>query len=114
MKRDFLPQPVATGEGATVFKLKDSRFRLHKRKKNFYNAGSETLEQVVQRSCACPILGSVQSEVRWGFEQPDLLKDVPAHGTGDWTKQSLKAPSNPNHSMILYSTILAYIHYIFQ
>ncbi|KAK4810510.1 hypothetical protein QYF61_004290 [Mycteria americana] len=39
----------------------------------------ETLEQVAQRSCECPITGSVQGQVGWGFEQPDLVKDVPAH-----------------------------------
>ncbi|KAK4830934.1 hypothetical protein QYF61_014307 [Mycteria americana] len=43
--------------------------------------GGETLEQVAQRSCRCPIAGSVQSQVRRGFEQPDLGKDVLAHGT---------------------------------
>ncbi|KAK4826107.1 hypothetical protein QYF61_005245 [Mycteria americana] len=42
----------------------------------------ETLEHVAQRSCRCPIIGSVQSQVGWGFEQPDLLKDVPAHSRG--------------------------------
>jgi len=31
------------------FKLKEGRFRLHIRKKFFYNEGGETLEQVVQR-----------------------------------------------------------------
>ena len=33
----------------------------------------------------CPIIGSVQSQVGWGFEQLDLAKDVPAHGRGHWT-----------------------------
>ena len=42
--------------------------------------GGETLEQVVQRGCGCPIPGSSQGQVEWRFEQPDLVKDDPAHG----------------------------------
>ncbi|PKU36866.1 hypothetical protein llap_12830 [Limosa lapponica baueri] len=30
----------------------------------------------------CPIPGSVQGQVGWGFEQPGLVEGVPAHGTG--------------------------------
>ena len=45
-----------------------------------YCEGCETLEQVAQRSCGCPIIGSVQGEVGWDFEQPDLVEGVPAHG----------------------------------
>ena len=40
------------------------------------------LEQVAHRSCGCPITGSVQSQVGWGFGQADLVKDVRAHGRG--------------------------------
>ncbi|KAK4824765.1 hypothetical protein QYF61_018499 [Mycteria americana] len=61
------------------FKLKESRFRLDIRKA-FFTMSGETLEQVAQRSCGCPIIGSVQDQVGWGFEQSDLVKDVPAHG----------------------------------
>ena len=28
------------------------------------------------------VLHPVQGQVGWGFEQPDLVKDVPAHGRG--------------------------------
>ena len=48
----------------------------------FCDEGGETWEQVAQRSCGCPITGSVQGQVGPGFEQPDLVKDVPAHGRG--------------------------------
>ncbi|KAK4811000.1 hypothetical protein QYF61_014472, partial [Mycteria americana] len=41
----------------------------------FYDEGGETLEKVAQRSCECPIIGSVQGQVGWGFEQPDLERD---------------------------------------
>ncbi|GAB0208895.1 hypothetical protein GRJ2_003355200 [Grus japonensis] len=57
-------------------KLKDGGFRLDVRKKFF----TETLEQVSQRSCECPLSGSVQGQVGWGFEQPGLAEGVPAHG----------------------------------
>jgi len=41
--------------------------------------GVKTIEQVAQRGCGYPIAGSVQVQVGWAFEQPDLMKDVPAH-----------------------------------
>ena len=36
------------------------------------------LGQVAQRSCGCPIPGSVQGQIGQGFDQPDLVKNVPA------------------------------------
>ena len=41
--------------------------------------GGEALEQVAQRSYGCPIPGVFQGQVGWGFEQPGLVEDVPAH-----------------------------------
>jgi len=34
------------------------------------------LAQAAQRSCGCPLPGSVQGQVGRGFEQPDLVEDV--------------------------------------
>ena len=48
----------------------------------FYDEGGKTLEQVSQRNCGCSIPGSVQGQVGWGFEQPGIVEDVPAHGRG--------------------------------
>ena len=45
-----------------------------------YCEGGEALEQVAQRSCGCPVPGSVQGQVGRGFEQPGLVEVVPAHG----------------------------------
>lgn len=39
----------------------------------------KTLEQFGQRSCGCPSSGTVWSEVRWGFEKPGPVGDVPIH-----------------------------------
>jgi len=47
-----------------------------------YYGGGEAQEQVSQRSCGCPIPGSVQGQVVWGFEQLGLVQLVPAHGQG--------------------------------
>jgi len=44
--------------------------------------GGEALEQVAWRSCGCPLPGSVQGQVGWGFEQPGLVEGVPVHGRG--------------------------------
>jgi len=46
----------------------------------FYDERSEILEQVAKRSFGCPIIGSVQSQIGRGFEQPGL--GVPACGKG--------------------------------
>ena len=51
-----------------------------------YCEGGETPEQVAQRSCGCPIPGSVQGQVGWGFEEPGLVEGVPAHGRGVGTR----------------------------
>jgi len=48
----------------------------------FYNKCGEILEQDVQRSCGCSMVGSVQNQSGWGFEQPDLVEHVPVHGRG--------------------------------
>lgn len=42
----------------------------------------KALEQVVQRSCGGSEHGNIQSQVRWGFEQPGLGGGVPAYGKG--------------------------------
>ena len=50
------------------------------------------LAQAAQRSCDCPLPGSVQSQAGWGSEQPGLVEGVPAHGRGvgtGWSLQSL-------------------------
>ena len=33
-----------------------------------------------QRSCGCPLPGSVQGQAGQGFEQPGLVEGVAAHG----------------------------------
>lgn len=77
---------------------------------------SKALEQVTQWSCVCPIPGSVQDQVEYGFSQPDLVNGVLVHGRGGGTRWSFKAPFNPKHSMILqyiwhFVRSLAYILY---
>jgi len=47
--------------------------------RSFYDEGGETLAQVAQRDCRCPIPGNIQGQVGRGFEQPELVEDVPAH-----------------------------------
>jgi len=44
--------------------------------------GGEALAQVTQRSWGCPLPGSVEGQVGWGFEHPGLMEGVPADGTG--------------------------------
>ena len=72
------------------FKLKEGRFRLDIRKK-FFPVKGETLAQVSQSSCGCPLPGSVQGQVGRGFGQPGLVEGVPAHGRGVGTGWSLRS-----------------------
>ena len=38
-----------------------------------------------------PLLGSVQGQAGWGFEQPGIVEGVPAHGRGRGTRWSLRS-----------------------
>ena len=47
--------------------------------------GGETLEQVAQWGCGCPILVGIQDQAGWGCEQPGLVGGVPAYSRGlEW------------------------------
>ena len=48
--------------------------------KEGHGKGGEALAQVAQRSCGCPVTGSVQSQAGQSPEQPDVVTEVPAHG----------------------------------
>lgn len=61
--------------------MKEGRFRVDV-KKIFITLSAVTLNQLVLKGrCGCPITGSVQSQVGQVFEQLDLVRNVPAHGT---------------------------------
>jgi len=44
--------------------------------------GGDTLEQVAQRGCGCPIPGGIQGQAGCGSGQPGLLIGDPAHSRG--------------------------------
>ena len=44
--------------------------------------GGEALAQAAQRSCGCPIPGSIQGWAGWDTGQSDLVAGNSAHGTG--------------------------------
>lgn len=50
------------------------------KEETFQDKGGEILEHIFYKSYGLPITGSVQSQIGWGFKQPDLMKDVLAHG----------------------------------
>lgn len=76
--------------------MKEGRFRLVISKK-FFPMRDEALTQVAQRRSVCPIPGSIQGQVGWGFEQP--VQGLRAHGR-EFDLDDLTAPSKPNHSII--------------
>ena len=45
-----------------------------------YDEGVETVEQVVQINCKCPIIVSAESQAGQGFEQPDQVSWPVAQG----------------------------------
>lgn len=61
--------------------------------------GRELLDQ---RSCGCPLPGSVWGQAEWDSEQPGLIKDVPTRG-GGWNLMIFEIPFNPSHLMMLWT-----------
>ena len=59
-----------------------------------YCKGGETLEQVAWRGCRCPLLGGIQGQAGWDFEQPGLEGAVPAYSRG-LDLHDLKGPFQP-------------------
>ena len=60
-------------------KLRQGRFRLDIRRKFFHTEGSDTLEQVAQGGCGCPIPGGIQGQAGCGSGQPGLVVGDPAY-----------------------------------
>ena len=60
------------------FKLRQGRF--------FHTEGGDTLEQVAQGGCRCPIPGGIQAQAGCGSGQPVLVIDNPAHSAGIETR----------------------------
>jgi len=50
------------------------------KKEIHYCEGGKALDEVAQRSCGCPLPGSVQGQVGSGSEEPGLVEGVPAYG----------------------------------
>ena len=62
------------------FKPRQGRFRFDVRKKFFTQ--SDTLDQVAQGGCGCPIPGGIQGQAGCGSGQPGLVIGDPAHCRG--------------------------------
>ena len=82
------------------FQTKRGEIQIRDQEEILYSEGGETLEQVAQRGCGCPISGGVLGQVGWNFEQPGLERGAPAYSRG-LELHDLKGFFNPNHSMIL-------------
>ena len=52
----------------------------------FHTEGGDTLEQVAQGGCGCPIPGSIQGQVGCGSGQPGLLVHDHTHSSGVETR----------------------------
>ena len=69
-------------------KLRQGKFRLDIRRK-FFTEGGDTLEQVAQGGCGCPIPGGIQGQAGCGSGQPVLVVGDPARSRGGETGCSL-------------------------
>ena len=67
------------------FKLRQGKFRLDTRR-NFFTEGDDTLEQVAQGGCGCPIPGGIHGQAGCGSGQPGLVAGDPACGRGVGTQ----------------------------
>ena len=47
-----------------------------------HTEGGDTLEQVAQRGCGCPIPGGIQGKAGCDSEQPDLVVGNSVHSKG--------------------------------
>ena len=70
----------------------------------------ETLAQVAQWGCGCPLPGSIQGQAGWGFEQPGIEGGVPACSRV-LELYELKGPFQPNpfyDTMILWTDCMLF------
>jgi len=67
------------------FKQIQGRFCLDIRRK-FFTQGGDTVEQVAQEGCGCPIPGGIQGQAGCGSGQPGLVVGDPAHSKGVKTR----------------------------
>jgi len=58
---------------------------------SFYTEGGDTLEQVAQGGCGCPIPGGIQGQAGCGSGQPGLVVGNLAHSRGVETTWSLRS-----------------------
>jgi len=70
-------------------KLRQGRFRLNIEKEVFHTEGGDSLEQVAQRRCGCPIPGYIQGQAGCVSGQLDLVVGDPAHSRGVESRRSL-------------------------
>jgi len=70
------------------------------RKKFFPVRVMKHWHRLPREAVAASLPGSVQGQVGWSSEQPGLVGDVPAHGRGVGTRQSLR--SIPTLTILLF------------
>lgn len=84
------------------FKIKESRFRLCKRKMSFSLRLLRHSNRLPREAIILSVPGSVSGQIGLGSEQLGLVEDVLAKCRAGWIRESLQVPSNSNHSVIVW------------
>ena len=85
---------------SNIFKLKEGRFRLDIKKKFFTMKVVRHWHRLPREAVGAPSLEVFKVRLDGALATWSSSERCQLHGRGEWTRLSLKFPSNQNHSMM--------------